>query len=168
MSQPIEPFPQYPAGVPAAERPRPPIPPQVKIAVRAMYVGAAASVVGIVIDIATISATKTAIEKNTRHHLTASQLNASGHVLAIGFAASGLIAAVVWIVLARACLHGASWARITGTVLFAVATVDTVVGVHAPLAGAVRAWAPVSWLAGLVAVIFLWPRVCTAFFKGQP
>jgi hypothetical protein len=53
-------------------------------------------------------------------------------------------------------------------VLFAVATVDTVAGIHAPLAVAVRAWSPVIWLAGLVAVIFLWRRACTAFFKGQP
>jgi hypothetical protein len=168
MHQPIEPFPQYPAGAPAAELPRPPVPPQVKRAVKAMYAGAAASVVGIAIDIATVGATKTAIEKNSRHHLTASQLNASGHVLAIGFAAGGLIAVLVWIVLARACQHGSNWARITGTVLFAIATVDTVVGLHAPLAGAVRAWAPVSWLAGLVAVIFLWQGASTAFFKGQP
>jgi len=168
MYQPIEPFPQYPAGAPAAELPHPPIPPQLKSAVKAMYAGAAASVAGIVIDIATVGATKTAIEKNSRHHLTATQLSATGHILVIGFAVSGLIATVVWIILARACQHGRSWARITGTVLFAVAPVDTVAGIHAPLAVAVRAWSPVIWLAGLVAVMFLWQRACTAFFKGQP
>ena len=36
----------------------------------------------------------------------------------------------------------------------------------APLAGLVRIWALVVWLVGLTAVIFLWRRTSTAFFKG--
>ena len=36
----------------------------------------------------------------------------------------------------------------------------------APVAGPVKAWWPVIWLAGLVAVIFLWQRPSTDFFKG--
>ena len=36
----------------------------------------------------------------------------------------------------------------------------------APVAVTVKAWWPVIWLAGLVAVIFLWQRASTAFFKG--
>jgi len=44
--------------------------------------------------------------------------------------------------------------------------VDTIVSATAPVAVAVKAWWPVIWLAGLVAVIFLWQRASTAFFKG--
>ena len=40
---------------------RPPAPPSVLTAVKVMYVGAAASLLGIIIDILTVSATKTAI-----------------------------------------------------------------------------------------------------------
>jgi hypothetical protein len=58
------------------------------------------------------------------------------------------------------------WARITGTVLFGLATVDTLVSAVAPQAVAVKAWWPVIWLAGLIAVILLWQRASTAFFKG--
>lgn len=166
MNQPIEPLPQYPAGAPA---PQPPpaasMPPQVRNAVRAMYAGAAASIVGVIIEILTVSATKTAIERKSRH-LTASQLNSTEHVLIIGFVVSGLIAVAAWIILARACRNGSNWARITGTVLFALATIDTIIGVRAPLAVAVRAWWPVIWLAGLAAVIFLWQGASTAYFKG--
>jgi hypothetical protein len=78
------------------------------------------------------------------------------------------IAAAAWIVLARACKNGHSWARTAGTVLFALATVDSLVGASAaPIAGAVRLWGLVTWLAGLVAVILLWRRPSTDFFKGR-
>ena len=43
-------------------------------AVRVMYVGAATSIGGIVIDVLTVSATKRAIERRSRH-LTASQID---------------------------------------------------------------------------------------------
>ena len=102
-------------------------------AVKVMYVGAAASLLGIIIDIVTVSATKTAIEKRSPN-LSVSQVNSSQHVLVAGFIAGGVIAAVVWIVLARASKAGHNWARITGTVLFALSTVDTIVGLTAPIA----------------------------------
>ena len=166
MNQPIEPLPQYPAGAPVPEPSAVPRPPQVRNAVRAMYAGAAASIVGVVLEILTVSATKTAIEKRSRH-LTASQLNSTEHALIIGFVVSGLVGVAAWIMLARACRNGSNWARITGTVLFALATIDTLLGVRAPLAVAVRAWWPVIWLAGLAAVIFLWQGASTAYFKGR-
>ena len=53
----------YPSGTQLPEVQRPPIPSQVANAVKVMYIGAAASILGIVIDILTVSATKTAIEK---------------------------------------------------------------------------------------------------------
>jgi hypothetical protein len=155
----------YPAGTQMPEFDRLPVPPQVRNAVRAMYAGAAATVVGVIIEISTVGATKTAIEKQSRH-LSASQVNSTEHVLIIGFVISGLVAVAAWIIIARACQNGNGWARITGTVLFGVATLDTIIGAVAPLAGPVRAWWPVLWLCGLVAVIFLWQRASTAFFKG--
>jgi hypothetical protein len=63
----------YPTGAQMPQLDKPPIPPQVSNGIKAMYVGAATSILGIVIDILTVNATKTAIEKRSRH-LTASQL----------------------------------------------------------------------------------------------
>ena len=120
-------------------------------AVKVMYVGAAASLLGIIIDILTVSATKTAIEKRSPH-MTVSQINSSQHVLVAGFIAGGVIAAVVWIVLARASKSGHNWARITGTVLFALSTVDTIVGLTAPIAVPVKIWRPWSGWPALTAI----------------
>jgi hypothetical protein len=155
----------YPTGTQMPEVQRPPVPPQVSNAIKAMYAGAAATIVGIVIEVLTTSATKTAIEKHSRH-LTASQINSTQHFLVIGAVVGGLIALGAWLFLSRAIKNGNNWARITGTVFFALATVDTLVSAVSPVAVPVKAWWPVIWLCGLTAVIFLWQRASTAFFKG--
>lgn len=155
----------YPTEAKLPEPQRPPAPPSVRSAVKVMYVGAATSLLGIVIDIVTVGATKTAIEKRSPH-LSVSQINLSQHVLVAGFIVGGVIAAVVWIVLARACRAGHNWGRITGTVLFALSTVDTIGGLAAPVAGTVKVWALVVWLVALTAIVFLWRRSSTAYFEG--
>jgi hypothetical protein len=158
----------YPGSTQLPETPRLPVPASVRTAVRVMFAGAAVSLLGIVIDIVTVSATKTAIEKRSPN-LTASQLHSTQNVLIAGFVAAGVIAAAVWIVLALACQRGHSWARITGTVLLGLSTVNTLGGVAAPVAGAVKLWALLIWLVALTAVIFLWRRESSAFFRqAQP
>ena len=155
----------YPAGTQMPELGKPLIPPQVKYAVTAMYVGAAATIAGVIIEILTVNATKTAIAKRS-HHITASQLNTAGHALVIGSIVSGLIALAAWLIIARACQNGHNWARVAGTVLFGLATVDTIGGAISPVAGPVKAWWAVIWLAGLTAVILLWRPRSTEFFRG--
>ena len=125
----------YPTGAQLPEVEKPTVPAQVKSAVTAMYVGAAATVAAVVIEILTVNATKAAIEKRSPH-LTVSQVNATQHALIIG------------------------------TALFGLATIDTIGSAISPVAGLVKAWWPVIWLAGLIAVIFLWRRPSTEFFKG--
>jgi len=155
----------YPTGARMPEIERPPVPSQVANAVKVMYVGAATSIIGIIIDILTVNATKSAIERRS-HHLTTSQLNASQHALIAGFIVGGLIGAAAWIIVARNCQGGKNWARITGSVLFAIVTIDTIVGLTAPLAGAVKIWGVVVWLVGLAAVVLLWQRPSTQFFTA--
>jgi hypothetical protein len=160
-----QPYPGSDTQLPETQRP--PAPASVRTAVKAMYAGAATSLLGIVIDLLTISDTKSALARRSPD-LTPSQLTSTQHVLIAGFVAGGVIAAVVWIVLARSCQRGRNWARITGTVLFALATVDTLVGLTTPIAAVVRIWAVVTWLAGLAAVVFLWRRESGAFFRPAP
>jgi hypothetical protein len=157
----------YPTGTQMPEIHLPPVPAGVANAVRVMYLGAAASLLGIVVDILTVNAPKTAIERRSRH-LTVSQVNASQHTLIIGFIVGGAVAAGVWIFLARACRDGRNWARITGTVLFGLSTVDTIIGVAAPVAGPVKIWGALVWLIALTAVVFLWQRDSTSYFKALP
>lgn len=155
----------YPGGeTKLPETQRPPAPASVRTAVKAMYAGAAASLIGIGVDLLTLNATKTAIARRSPD-MTASQVASTQHALTAGFVAGGVIAAVVWVVLARSCQRGQSWARITGTVLFGLATVDALVGLTTPVALAARLWALVVWLAGLAAVVFLWRRDSSAYFR---
>src|ERR1700730_662386 len=114
-------FQPYPGGAELPEPQRLPAPSSVQNAVKVMYAGAAISLLGIIIDIVTMNATKTAIAKRSPS-LSASQVNSIQHVLIAGFIANGVIAAAVWIVLARASQGGHNWARITGTVLFVLTT----------------------------------------------
>ena len=88
--------------------------------------------------------------------------------LIAGFVAGGVIAAAVWIFLALACRRGHGWARITGTVLFGIVTLDTAVGLFVPLAAAVKFWGVLVWLIGLVAVVLLWRRESGAYFRQAP
>jgi hypothetical protein len=157
-----QPYPGSDTRLPETQRP--PVPASVHNAVRVMFAGAAASLLGIAIDIITVGATKTAIEKHSPS-LSASQVSSTQHVLIAGFAAGGVIAAAVWIILALACRRGHNWARVTGTVLFGLSTVDTLAGLTAPLAAAVKIWAVVIWLVALAAVVFLWRRESGAFFR---
>jgi hypothetical protein len=155
----------YPTGAQMPEIERPPVPSQVANAVKVMYVGAATSIIGIIIDILTVNATKSAIERRS-HKLTVHQIGASQHALIAGFIVGGLIGAAAWIIVARNCQGGKNWARITGSVFFAIATIDTIVGLTAPLAGAVKIWGVVVWLVGLAAVVLLWQRPSTEFFTA--
>jgi hypothetical protein len=139
-------------------------PPSVRNAVRVMYVGAITSILGIAVGIVTVSATKHAIERRSPN-LTAAQVSSAQHVLIAGFIVGGLVGAALWVFIARACRGGRNWARITGTVFFAIATVDTIAGIAAPTAGAVKIWGALVWLVGLAAVVFLWQRDSTAYFR---
>jgi hypothetical protein len=155
----------YPTGAQMPEIDGPTVPSQVANAVKVMYAGAAASLLGIVVEIITVNATKSAIEKHSPH-LTASQINATQHALISGSIIGGVIAAGLWIFIARSCLGGKNWARITGTILFAICTIDTFGGAIAPVASAVKLWEIVVWLIGLTAVVLLWRRPSTEFFTG--
>jgi hypothetical protein len=156
----------YPTDAQMPEVQRSPLPPSVSNAVRVMYAGAAASLIGIVIDILTVNSTKAAIEKRSPH-LSVSQINSVQHALVAGSIVSGVIAAVLWILIAQKCKAGKNWARLTGTVLFAIATIDTLGAAIAPEAGLVKIWIAVIWLLGLSAVVLLWRRSSTEFFQGM-
>jgi hypothetical protein len=158
----------YPGGAQMPEAQRPPAPASVRNAVRVMYAGAVASLIGIIINLTTLSATKSAIEKHSPQ-LTASQVNGMQHALMTSAIAGGLIAAGLWIFIAQACKRGKSWARITGTVLFGIATVQGGPSILVvPAAALVKIFWLVVWLVGLAAVTLLWRGTSSAFFKATP
>jgi uncharacterized membrane protein SirB2 len=145
---------------------RPPVPQSVTRAAQAMYVGAVASLVGIVIDFLTRHSLRTALQKND-HKLTTSQLNNLYHVEIGVFIIVGLLAAGLWVWMAQSNKAGKSWARIVATVLFGIDTLSLIAGAVAPGGAGTRIYGIVVWVIGLVAIIFLWRRESTAFFKPQ-
>jgi len=80
-----------------------------------------------------------------------------------------LIEIAVWLWIARACQNGRSWARITGTVLFGIHTLSAlaVLGNTHPGIGRARLLTVISWLIACGAVVFLWQRSSSAFFRAR-
>lgn len=149
----------YPGGAQLPETQRPPVPASVRNAVTVMYAGAVASLAYAIVFIMTLSATKRAIEQHSPQLTTSQALMASAIV-------DGLIGAGLWIFIAQACKRGKGWARITGTVLFGINTVQVLGGLPIPVAAPVKIFALVVWLVGLGAVVLLWQGSSSGFFTG--
>src|SRR5580692_4880601 len=147
-------------------------PPSITRAVRVMSVGAVASVIGIIVDLTTYSSLQNAIANRKRKNgqpLTHSQVVNLAHVEVVVLVVVGLIAAGVWIWMARNCLAGKSWARITSTVLFAISTIGVFVSVSGgavAAGGATRIYGFVVWIVGRIAIVLLWQRTSSEYFKG--
>ena len=153
-------------------------PASVRIAVRLMYLGAAVSLVKVIVDLTTESATRsaelTALKigvKKSGVSATASQLNSGiTATLAMAFVL-GLISVGLWILVARASRHRKDWARATGSLLFGLDTLALLigppdVGIHGPETAVARIFAGIIWLIGLAAVVFLWQQDSSGFFKA--
>ena len=154
----------YPGGSSAPGPSRREPPPSVVKAVRAMQVGMAASLVGIVINLASVGSLKSDIQRQAPH-LTASQVTQLERFSIGEFIAAGLIGAALWLWMAQSCRAGKSWARIVSTVLFGIYTVGQIAAAAIPSGGAGRLYNIVLWLIGLVAIVFLWQRSSTEYFR---
>ena len=141
-------------------------PPPVTRAAQLMYVGAAASLIGIVVNLTTVSALKSAILKRSPN-LSPAQVNSAEHVEIGLFIASGLIGAALWLWMAQSCRAGKGWARIVSTVLFAIDTLAVLI-TNAGTAGGglTRAYGLVVWVVGLIAIILLWQRASSGYFRS--
>jgi hypothetical protein len=161
---------QFPGGADPAGPARPSaatIPQSVQRAVSAMYVGVAASLIGIAVDLTTLSAVRSAIAKRSPT-MTTAQLNTAVHVEVGFFIAGGLIGAALWLWMAQSCKAGKAWARIVSTVFFGIDTVSVLAASAVPGGGLSRIYGVVVWVIGLIAIILLWQRSSSDFFRGAP
>jgi hypothetical protein len=160
----------YPGGVQSggpAPAPAPANAPQSVIrASYVMYLGIAASVVGIIIDLLMRHTIRTAIVQHSSN-MTAAQVNDTYHAELALLVVFGLIGAGLWYWMARSCLAGKSWARTTSTVFFGIDTLAVILGVAVtPGGGATRIYGFLVWIIGLVAIILLWQRPSTEYFRA--
>jgi hypothetical protein len=130
-----------------------------------MYVGLAASLIGIIIDMTTLSSTRSEIIRRSPTY-TATQINNAEHVEVGIFIAGGLIGAALWLWMAQANRAGKNWARITSTVFFGIDTISQLISLGMPSGGVVRIYSILIWLIGLVAIVLLWQRTSSDYFRA--
>jgi hypothetical protein len=165
--------PQQPGqlGQPAAPVPRP-VPQSVARAVQVMYVGALASLVGIILELLTRHSLRTFIANHATskgNRLTATQVVDTYHTELVVLVVVGLIGVGLWIWMAQMNKRGRKWARITSTVFFALDTLGAIGGLAGGMlsGGSVnRFYGLVVWVIGAAAVILLWRRQSSDYFKG--
>jgi hypothetical protein len=126
-------------------------------AVRLMYAGAGIAVVLGVIVALTVHGRPIHIGD------PASGAYRAGYV--IGGAITGLIAGGMWLWMAWANKRGRSWARILSTVFFGLLTLYAAVGLVA-LPAAPEIAVIFEWAAGLAAIVFLWQRQSSHYYKA--
>ena len=154
----------YPAAAQAADIQRPPVPASVLYAGRVMYAGAVVAVIQAVVFLVTASATKSAIE--AKHpHMSASTVSTVTHIAVIFVAVVAPISAVLFIWIARSCKSGRNGARVTGTVIFAIAVLGTAYNLGPGVQTTVNViFTFLVDLIGLAAVVLLWQRSSSAYF----
>jgi hypothetical protein len=150
----------------------PPVPLPVATAVRVMYAGAWASLIGIVIDLVTVHSLQARLVTMTNANgtrLTPAQVTQQEHLAVGSLIVIGVVGIALWIWMARSNRDGRSWARTVSTVIFGIATVGVIGDANgsSALAGTIetRIWGIVVWLIGLAAVILLWRRGSAGYFR---
>ena len=150
------------------------VPQSVTRAVQVMYVGALASLVGVILDLLTRHSLRTYISQHATRNgkrLTAAQVGDTYHAELVVLVVVGLIGIGLWLWMAQSNKAGKNWARITSTVFFAIDTLGAIGGLAGgSLSGgnANRFYGLVVWVIGLVAVFLLWQRQSSEYFKRAP
>jgi hypothetical protein len=158
----------YPDGAQIPEFRRPTAPPSLRRAASFMYAGSVLSIIGIGVNISAAHTSARSLLAHEHKSLSVSQINDAVAGLRAVDVIVGLIAAVVWLYLARSCLAGRNWARITGTVFFGLSTIENLDSFALSQTVLVHLYGLLVWLIGLAAVIFLWRRESTAYLKPAP
>jgi hypothetical protein len=157
---------RYPSSGKPVELERPPAPPSVVNAVKLMYAGAAVTTVSLIISLADIGGTKSAIRK-ARPSWTVAQVNQFDRFIVITAVVSGVIGIGLWLWMARSNGQGKGWARVVSTVLFGLATLDLIGVLTEPKTALGLVFPLLTWLVGLGAILLLYRPDSSAFFKPQ-
>jgi hypothetical protein len=145
-------------------------PASIAMAVKLMYVGAALSLLGILVSFLMTDQIRESVEKASADQatpMTPDQIDTAVSV-GIGFAVvSGLIGVGLWLWMASANGKGKSWARIVATVLFAfslLAFLGSFIQNQPTLAIILSV---VSVLLGAFIIFLLWKKESTAYYQAQ-
>jgi hypothetical protein len=156
----------YPSTGKPVEPAQPTAPQSVLNAVKLMYAGAAVSTVSLVVSLVDLGGTKAAIRK-ARPTLTTAQVNQLNTFIITLAIVSGVVGIALWLWMAKANGQGRNWARILSSVLFGLATLDMFGVLSQPKTLLGLVFPVLTWLLGLGAIILLWRKDSTEFFKPQ-
>ncbi|MGE5291673.1 MAG: hypothetical protein ACM3ML_31625 [Micromonosporaceae bacterium] len=157
--------PRHPGGGEQRGAPERRTPRAIRNAVTLMYVGAAVSIVSLIIGLATAGGLKSAIRK-AQPHLTTAQVNNTATSIIAATVITGLLGAGLWLWMAWANKRGRSWARILSSVFFGIATLDSATAVTRPgdLFGKIITVA--IWVVGVGAIVGLWLPESNAYYRA--
>ena|SRR5271166_4416058 len=152
---------------------QPPQPPSLRNAVRLMWVGAGLALLGTILTLTVSSKIKTAvtnaaIKNNAIAHsqgkavLTLAQIHTLANITAGIFVAAGVISVLLWVWMAWANNRGSGWARIVGSVLFALITIEVLPSLRRASVSIV--FILLEWLLGLAVVVLLWRKDSSEYF----
>jgi hypothetical protein len=160
----------YEAYQTAGQMPEPqriPPPRSVQNAVKLMYAGAAVEVIALVVALISRNSIKSALLK-IHPGYTAAQLHNAVTMQIISLVVGAAVATGLWLWMAWANGRGYRWARILSAVFFGISTLDLVVTAAAVRAPGSLIVGFVIWLVGLGAIVLLFSRESTAFFRHPP
>jgi hypothetical protein len=154
------PQPAAPAGQPRS----------IALAVKLMYVGAALSLLGILVTLFMRDTIREAVEKasaDASTPMTQSQMDGAV-AIAIGFSVVvGLIGVALWLWMAWANGRGRSWARIVATVLFVLSVLSSLGSlVQRPPALSLAATF-ISLVLGAFTLVLLWRLESSRWYEAQ-
>jgi hypothetical protein len=134
-------------------------------AVKLMYLGAAVSIVSLIISLATAGGLKSAIRK-AQPKLTPTQVNNTATAIITAAVIFGLLGAALWLWMAWANKRGRSWARIVSSVFFGIATLSAVTSITRPGDLLTRVITVVIWVIGVAAIVLLWRPESSAYYQA--
>ena len=155
----------YPSGAKEPLPSDPVPPPPVQMAIRLMWIGAALSAVSAVIGAATVSHLRATILK-VHPDYSAVQVSSAERGQAFLYIFVGVVSVGLWLWMSFVTRSGKPWARIVATVLFGLNTLYTALTLSITALGLIVVL--LLWLAGLAAVVLLWRRPATEFFRSEP
>jgi hypothetical protein len=148
-------------------------PRSVQIAVRFMYAGAVIEAASLIVGLVLIGSIKTAIAQDlvklsaaSPAPLTASQLHLMENLTVGALVVGGLAGVGGWLWMASLNMAGRRRARVSSTACFASDTVFALVVVAEPSTGLAKIIVAVIWLVGLCAIVLLWQRESSEFFRA--
>jgi hypothetical protein len=165
-------YPSYPeSGGDGSASPPPAQPPSIRRAVRLMRVGAALSLLSLVITLATVSSFKSHLREQLRQSntsLSTSDFNATYHVVVASAVVSSLVAVALWLWMAWKNGQGRAWARIVSTVLGVINLLSSVYTISAGHALGVSDLLTVADLIlAVVILILLWRTESSDFYAAS-